>query len=355
MRGRRGVAVAGTHGKTTTTALTGHLLTEAGFDPTVVVGGRTKASGAHARVGRGELMVCEADEYDRSFLELRPEVSVVTNLEPDHLDCYGSEAELEAAFAAFCRQTSVLGSVIVCRDDGGARRLGEVVGRAVISYGFSGDATIRATGLEMTAAGSRFTVVRDGDELGTAVINLPGRFNVLNALAALTVGLELEAPFAELAAGCAGFTGVARRFDVLGSRNGVTVVDDYAHHPTEIEAVIEAARQALPGRRLVAVFQPHLFSRTRDFAGGFGAALLGADVAVVLPIYAAREGPLEGVDANLVVDAALSLGHPWVVAGPDVERATAHVDAILEPGDVLLTMGAGDVHLVGERWLEGRS
>jgi UDP-N-acetylmuramate--alanine ligase len=353
MTGRRGIAIAGTHGKTTTTALIGHLLTEAGLDPTVLVGGHARFADSNARVGAGELMVCEADEYDRSFLELHATVAVVTNVEPEHLDCYGSAAALDAAFAAFCNQTSDTGRVILCRDDAGSWALAGAVRRPITSYGFSEKADLRAIDVRSEPGCSRFTVIRGRETLGEAVISRPGRFNILNALAALAVGLELDLPFADLATGCASFSGVARRFDVLGARSEITVVDDYAHHPTEIEAVLGAARQAFPGRRLVVVFQPHLFSRTRDFADGFGRALLGADVVVVLPIYPARERPIDGVDEALVVAAATRLGHPAIVAGPAVAEAPVFVDRLLSAGDVLVTLGAGDVHRVAENWLRG--
>ncbi len=349
----RGIAVAGTHGKTTTTALIGHLLTEAGLDPTVLVGGRARFADSNARMGSGELMVCEADEYDRSFLELRAAVAVVTNIEPEHLDCYGSPAELDAAFATFCNQTPETGRVVLCRDNEGSWALAGAVQRPVLSYGFSEEADLRAIDVRTEPGRSRFTVVQRGETLGEAAIPIPGRFNILNALAALAVGLELDISFTALAVGCASFTGVVRRFDVLGSRNEITVVDDYAHHPTEIEAVLEAARQAFPGHRLVVVFQPHLYSRTRDFADGFGRALLGADVAVVLPIYPARERPIDGVDEALVVSAATRMGHPAISAGPAVAEASVFVDRLLSKGDVLVTLGAGDVHRVAEEWLRG--
>jgi UDP-N-acetylmuramate--alanine ligase len=353
MRGRRGIAIAGTHGKTTTTALIGHLLTEAGLDPTVLVGGHARFADSNARVGAGEIMVCEADEFDRSFLELHATVSVVTNLEPEHLDCYASSDDLEVAFTGFCNQTAVDGLVVLCRDDEGAWGLAGAVERRLLGYGFSADADLRAIDIRTDPVGSRFTVVCGGRNLGEVVISRPGRFNILNTLAAVAVGLELGLSFPELAAGCATFVGVARRFDVLGARRGITVVDDYAHHPTEIAAALEAARQAFPGRRLVVVFQPHLFSRTRDFADGFARALLGADTAVVLPIYAARERPIAGVDEDLVVRAAVRLGHPAVLAGPAVEGVAAFVDSLLAEGDVLLTLGAGDVHRAATSWLRG--
>ena len=353
MSTRRGVAVAGTHGKTTTTAFIGHLLTEAGLDPTVLVGGHARFARSNARIGGGELMVCEADEYDRAFLELHATVAVVTNIEPEHLDIYGSAAALEDAFATFCNQTSVDGSVVVCRDDVGSWSLAERVDRRVVGYGFSADAELRATGVRSGRTGSRFTVVRNDADLGEVEIALPGRFNILNTLAALAVGFEIGLAFDVLAEGCASFRGVARRFDVLGEKNGITVVDDYAHHPTEIVAVLEAARQAFPGHRLVVVFQPHLYSRTRDFADAFARALLGADRVVVLPVYPARERPIDGVDEGLVVRAAISLGHPAISTGPVLDEAIVAIGELLESGDVLMTVGAGDVHRVAEEWLRG--
>jgi len=350
---RRGVAVAGTHGKTTTTALVGHLLTEVGLDPTVLVGGYARFAGSNARIGAGEHLVCEADEYDRAFLELRGRLAVVTNLEPEHLDCYATAEELAAAFAAFCNQTAADGCVILCCDDVGAWSLVERLERRVVGYGFGAEAELRAENVRAETGGSCFSVVRNGETLGDVELPLPGRFNILNALAAIAAGLELGVPFARLADGCSSFTGVARRFDVLGERGGITVVDDYAHHPTEIEAVLAAARQAFPDRRLVVVFQPHLYSRTREFADGFARALLGAEQVVVLPVYPARETAVEGVNEGLVVDAARAFGHPAIAAGPEVGRASSTVDGILEEGDVLLTLGAGDVHRVAEDWLGG--
>ncbi len=352
MRGRRGVAVAGTHGKTTTTALIGHLLAAAGADPTVIVGGRAHGLGAHARRGTGPLLVCEADEFDRSFLELAPEVAVITNLEAEHLDCYGDEEALTEAFAAFANRCSVFGAVLLCADDPGAWGLRGRLRRRVVGYGRSAAAELRLEIVDAGPAGTRFVVGRSGRVLGEVRLRLPGAFNALNAVAAIGAGLELGFDFATLAAACADFRGVARRFELRGERAGVTVVDDYAHHPTELAAVLGAARQALPGRRLVAVFQPHLYSRTRDFAPGFAAALLGAEVAVVLPIYPARERPIDGVSSQLVVDEARRLGHPQALAGPPPDEVMVQLEALLRPGDVLLTLGAGDVDRVAARWLE---
>jgi len=353
MRGRRGVAVSGTHGKTTTTAMVGHLLSSLGLDPTVVVGGRARFLEAHGRLGLGDLMVCEADEYDRSFLELSPAVAVVTNLEAEHLDCYGGEEELRAAFVDFTSRVSPFGAVILNVDDPGSRDLLPRIRRRVTSYGISGGAELRATEIEADERGSSFAVIVGDRRLGMARLQLPGRHNLVNALAAIGVGLELGLGFEELAAACATFTGVARRFELVGDRDGVVVIDDYAHHPTELRAVLEAARQASPGRRLVAVFQPHLYSRTRDFAVGFAEALMGAESAVILPIYPARERAIPGVSSELVVAEARRLGHPKVLSAGSAEEAIGLLESLLRPGDVMLTLGAGDVFRVAETWVGG--
>ena len=353
MRFKRGVAVAGTHGKTTTTAVIGHLLTAAGADPTVIVGGRAHFLGAHARVGESPLLVCEADEYDRSFLELAPYLAVVTNLEPEHLDCYKGLEDLRSAFTTFANRSSVFGAVIICLDDPGALSLRDDLRRKVVGYGFSKKAEMRLEITASEASGTEFAVFRKDRRLGDVSLPIPGNFNALNTLAAITVGLELGLEFGPLASACADFSGVARRFEVRGDRGGVTVVDDYAHHPTELNAVLEATRQAMPGRRVVAVFQPHLYSRTRDFAKDFAVALLGAEVAIVLPIYPAREEPIEGVSSQLVVEEAERLGHPRVLAGKPIGEAVEQLEELLEPGDVLLTVGAGDVDDVAAAWLEG--
>ncbi len=355
LRGRAGVAVAGTHGKTTTTALLAHLLIEAGLDPTVLVGGRMRSVDAYGRAGSGEVVVCEADEFDRSFLELAPAVAVITNVEPEHLECYGSREGLETAFATFANRTALLGPVVLCADDAGARAVASSVRRRIVTYGLAAGAEVGAVEVVRSPAGSSFLLVRRGTALGRVELPVAGDHNLRNALAAFAVGLELGVDFGRLAGACAGYRGVGRRFEVLGEAAGVVVVDDYAHHPTELAAALAAARQAFPGRRLVAVFQPHLYSRTASFSEGFGSALLAADVAVVLPVYGAREAPPGGVDAELVVAAARRHGHREVAAGPPPEGCQELLETVLRPGDVLLTLGAGDVHRVAERWLEAAS
>ena len=351
MRLRLGLAVAGTHGKTTTTALVAHVLTACGLDPTVVAGGRLHALASHARCGTGRHLVCEADEFDRSFLDLNPVWAVITNIEPEHVECYGTAEALDAAFVTFANRVPFWGSVVACADDPGVRRLlPELTGRAVL-YGLADDADVQGHDLAPETAATGFTVSRRGRRLGHVRLPLHGRHNVLNALAAIAVGLELELSFPEITAALASFAGVARRFEVRGECDGVTVVDDYAHHPTELSAALAAGRQAFPGRRLVAVFQPPLFSRTREFSAAFGKALLAADVAVVLPVYAAREREIPGISSQLVIDAATRHGHPRVVAALPPDEALEMLREIVKPGDVILTLGAGDVHRLGESWL----
>jgi len=349
------IAVAGTHGKTTTTSLAGFILTRAGFDPTVVVGGRVHALGAHARLGHSEFLVCEADEYDRSFLALHPVLAVLTSIEAEHLDCYGTVAAMEEAFTTFAERVPFYGAVIACLDDPGVRRLLPSFSRRVITYGFSPQAQVRARAPKLGREGASCRVVMADREVGELRVPLPGRHALANALAAIAVAEEVGVPFEKSAAAVASFTGVARRFERKGERDGVLVVDDYAHHPTEVAATLQAARQTHPDARVVAAFQPHLYSRTKVFSREFGEALLGADVVVVLPIYPAREQPIPGVSHRMVEEAARQFGHRQVVAVDSFEEALARLDELVRPGDLLLTLGAGNVVHLGERWLSGEA
>jgi UDP-N-acetylmuramate--alanine ligase len=352
MRLKQGIAVAGTHGKTTTTSLTGLVLTEAGFDPTIVVGGRVHILGTNARLGKGEYLVAEADEYDRSFLELTPVVAVVTNVEADHLDTYRDLDDIVDAFSTFANRVPFFGSVVLCADDAGARRLLPRVHRRAITYGESEEAQVRARNVRLGPEETLFEVWESSAGLlGEVRLRLPGRHNVANALAAIAVGRELLVPFDVVGRALASFTGVVRRFERKGERDGVLVVDDYAHHPTEIRATLSAARQVYPHRRLVALFQPHLYSRTRDFAGQFGEALTGADVNLVMDVYASREAPVPGVTGQLVADAVRRAGHAHVIYAAEKKGVVECLEHTLRPGDVLLTLGAGDVVRFGEEYL----
>jgi UDP-N-acetylmuramate--alanine ligase len=354
MRLKQGIAVAGTHGKTTTTSLTGMVLTEAGFDPTIVVGGRVRILGTNARLGKGDFLVAEADEYDRSFLELTPVVAVVTNIEADHLDTYRDLADILDAFTTFANRVPFYGAVVACLDDPGVREILPRVKRRVVTYGESPEASLRAGEIRLEASGTTFEVWEGTTwSLGTVRLPFPGRHNVLNALAAIAVGRELSIPFPTIARALKDFTGVVRRFETKGERGGVLVLDDYAHHPTEITATLAAARQVHPGRRLVALFQPHLYSRTRDFAAEFGRSLVGCDVAIVTDIYPSREKPLPGVTGEIVAQAARGAGHANVIYISDKKRVVDELENILKSGDLLLTMGAGDVVRLGETYLAG--
>lgn len=347
------VAVAGTHGKTTTTSLTGYILTQAGWDPTVIVGGRVHFLGAHARLGKSEYLVCEADEFDRSFLAIHPVIAVLTTLEPEHLDTYHNLANLEEAFVQFANAVPFYGAVVANLEDPGVRRILPRLRRRIVTYGFSSQADLFARVWEFTPSGAVAQMVWQGKDLGRLTIPLLGKHGLENAMAALAVSLELGVHFHQAAEAVAAFSGVARRFEIKGTVANVTVVDDYAHHPTELAATLAAARQRFPGRRLVAVFQPHLFSRTQAFAQQFAEALLAADVAFVLPIYPAREAPLPGVDSSLVVEAARALGHKRIQALPNLEGALAKISPHLQAGDVVITLGAGNVVHLAEALVTG--
>ncbi len=353
MRGRYGLAVAGTHGKTTTAAMTTFLLREAGLDPAAILGGRALFLHGHAATGRGDVLVCEADEYARTFLALHPAWVVITNVEAEHLDVYGTEAALLDAFSELASRVPFWGRVIACADDPGAAAVARRAERPVLAYGLSAGAALRAVELEAVEGGWRFGIVLGDRPLLETTLPLPGRHNVVNALAATAAALEAGAEPGDVARALPRFPGVERRLERLGERDGVLVLDDYAHHPTEIAATLEAVRQAWPGRRLVAVFEPHLYSRTEAFAGGFGTALAGVHRLVLLPVYPAREAPRPGVDSGLVARAVQTAGGPAPVMASSYAGAVEAAEDILGPGDLLLTLGAGPVRTVGERWLGG--
>ncbi len=343
------IGIAGTHGKSTTTVMTTEALAAAGKEPTGVVGARVSAWGGNLSRGGHELFVVEADEYDRSFLALTPTVAVVTNVEADHLDIYADLADITTTFATYVRRARY---VVLCADDPGANALPSPATAEVIRYGImSPDARLVAREIRHHDGGSTFTVVYDGKPRGAVHLGVPGRHNVLNALAALACGigpwgLTVEA----MAPGLARFVGAERRFQRKGSARGVTVVDDYAHHPTEVAATLAAAREAYPDRRIVVAFQPHLFSRTRDFAGEFGEALAAADVLCLAEIYPAREQLIPGVTSALIADAATRAGRAPAWTGPRDAMAGALADLVRE-GDVVLTVGAGDVTKTGPELL----
>jgi len=346
--GRELVGVAGTHGKTTTTVMTAMALAAAGRDPTALVGGRVADWEGNLLAGSDRLYVVEADEYDRSFLALSPTVAVVTNIEADHLDIYADLADIRRTFAQFVRGAR---HIVLCADDANANALSTPSSTEVVRYGItSPDARLVAGDISSQHGATGFEVVYDDERLGRAELRVPGRHNILNALAAIGSGLVLGADLPSMARGLAEFKGAERRFQRLGEAAGISVVDDYAHHPTEIAATIAAARASFPGRRLVVAFQPHLYSRTRDFAREFGASLSAADAVFLTEIYPAREKPIEGVSASLVESAVRDSGGRLQWRGRREELADA-LAAFVRDGDAVITLGAGDITKTGAELL----
>ena len=353
MRLKEGIAVAGSHGKTTTTSLVAHVLAAAGLDPTAVIGGRVLAPDASpttTRLGAGDLLVAEADESDGSFLRLAPVIGVITNIDPEHLDHYGSYAALEEAFVAFANRVPFWGLTVLCLDHPGVQAIVPKMTRRTVTYGFASQANLVAWDARSEGQGMRFSVRRRDETLGEVMLALPGRHNVQNALATLAVALELEVPFPLAAEALASFGGIERRFERKGSARGVTLVDDYAHHPAEIRATLEAAREIHDGRIVVA-FQPHRYTRTRDLWDDFTAAFNHADVLLVTEIYAAGEPKLPGIETTQLVDAIRAHGHRDVHFVRDLDELPQRVASITRPGDLLVTLGAGNISTAGQRIL----
>ncbi|TFV75381.1 UDP-N-acetylmuramate--L-alanine ligase [Blastococcus sp. CT_GayMR19] len=352
MAGRRSVAVAGTHGKTSTTSMLTVAVQACGADPSFAIGGDLNESGSNAHSGEGDVFVAEADESDRSFLLLAPFGGIVTNVEADHLDNYGDLAAVEAAFDTFVGTLHPDGFLVLCADDPGAARLSTVPTKARLrTYGTAEGADLRLLDLQVAQDGTSYTAVLDGRKLGRVGIQLPGEHMARNSAAALLAGLELGLPADGLIDGLARFGGVHRRFELKGVAAGVRVYDDYAHHPTEVTAQLRAARAVAGDGRLVVAFQPHLYSRTLEFADGFGRALGLADEVVVMDIYGAREDPVPGVTGAMVAD-AVPLPAGRVLFEPSWSAAAPALAARARPGDLVMTMGAGDVSMVGPEVLE---
>ena len=351
MRMKYGIGIAGTHGKTTTTSMVGEILSEGGLDPTIVVGGRVVNLGSHARLGNGEFMVTEADEYDRSFLQLTPTIAVVTTLEAEHLDYYKDFAEIKSAFLEFVNKVPFYGRVILCWDEKNLRELVTQIERPVTTYGLTAEADLRACSLSFEENRSRFEVHTKGENKGEVTLSVPGTHNVKNSLAAIAVALELDLPWDRIRSGLEKFKGVHRRFEIIGETKGVMVVDDYAHHPTEIQATLKSAKTGWK-KRIIAVFQPHLYSRTRDFHKEFGKALLDSDVLVVTDIYPAREVPMPGITGELVSESAKKLGHKNVFYFPRTEEVAPFLKKMTKENDMVITLGAGDVYKIGMELLK---
>ena len=346
---KRTIAVVGSHGKTTTTAMVALVLETAGLDPTAVIGGRVSAFGSNARLGSGALMVVEADESDRSFLKLSPEIAVLTNIDDEHLDAYDGIADLEASFLEFSRRTAGDGCLVACIDDSRVRRVVTQVPGRVVSYAIDDEsADLRPSFVELGATGSRFSVVCPTGESLDIELTEPGRHNVQNALAAIGVAVALEVPTDAVATALSSFAGADRRFQVCGEVDGVLVIDDYAHHPTEIAAVIDTARLRAPGRLRV-VFQPHRYSRTLRLLGRFAEVLGGADELILTEVYPASETPIPGASAEALTEAVQQRSDVPIRRVRSLDEAVDVVVQDARPGDVVLTLGAGSIGTVAAR------
>ncbi len=358
MRLKYGVAIAGSHGKTTTTSMVATVLDRAGFDPTVVVGGRLNTIGSNAKLGRGDFMVAEADESDKSFLKLSPTIAVVTNIDREHLDFYSDIEEIRSCFVQFVNKVPFYGGIIICLDDPNVQAIIPQITRRVISYGMSAQADVSAAAVEISrdSFGSTFNVREKGRDLGRVRLNVPGVHNVYNALAAVAVGLDLEISFETIAAALESFRGAERRFQIKGrlnaeqgERESILVVDDYGHHPTEVRATLAAAKTS--GRRLVVLFQPHRYTRTAALHEEFARSFYDADVLLLCDIYAASEEPIEGVTSAALAEEIERFGHRNVHYIGGVERGAEELAAVAQPGDLVLTLGAGSVWRAGEEFL----
>jgi len=346
MRMKYGIAVAGTHGKTTTTSMVATVLTHGGIDPTAVIGGRLDKFGSNAKLGQGQFLVAEADESDGSFLHLSPTIAIVTNIDADHLDYYADLDEIKNTFVNFINKVPFFGVAVLCLDDANVQAIIPQVKKRFVTYGLSTQADFYATEITHREDATRFDVHHKGERLGRLSLRMPGRHNVLNALAAVAVAVELGVAFPLIEEGFEDFCGVGRRFQIRYQQNNLMVVDDYGHHPVEIRATLAAARAGWD-HRLVAVFQPHRYSRTAALFEDFTTAFYDADEVVVLDVYAAGEEPLEGVTAEALAKAIAGHGHRDVRYLATVEAAVTHLRETVKPGDMVITLGAGNVWQVG--------
>jgi UDP-N-acetylmuramate--alanine ligase len=354
MRMKSGIAVAGTHGKTTTTSLIATIVARAGLDPTVVIGGKVHGFGSNAQLGKGDLMVAEADESDGTFLMLSPTIAVVTNVEPEHLDHYGDMERVKSAYVEFMNRIPFFGAVIACLDDVTIRSLLPHVRKRVVTYGTAPDADFVARDIAVHGMETHVTVEREGKALGELSVRLPGRHQALNAVAAVAVAHELDVPFEAAAGALTEFGGIHRRFEVCGESSGIMVVSDYGHHPTEIRATLAAAREGFD-RRIVVLFQPHRFTRLRDLFTDFLDAFDHADKLFLTDVYPAGEDPIEGVNGELLHFALKRRGHLDVSYVPDWRRLVATVQPELRAGDLVVVLGAGNIHEVGEELVRALS
>lgn len=352
MRMKYGIAIAGTHGKTTTTSMVATVLTHGGIDPTIVIGGKLNTLGTNAKLGQGQFLVAEADESDGSFLKLSPTIAVVTNIDADHLDFYtGGIEQIKSTFVDFINKIPFYGLAVLCLEDRNVAEILPRVKKRFVTYGLSSQADIRATNVRLEGGTTSFVAHYKGYRMGEISFSMPGAHNVLNALACIAVAMELDVPFAQIQEGFATFGGVGRRFQVKGEVNGITVVDDYGHHPAEIRATLAAGKGGWPDRRLVVAFQPHRFSRTKELFAEFVTCFYDADVLVLTDIYPAGELPIEGVTAERLAEEIRKHGQRDVTYVADREALPDHLLEVVQPGDIVLTLGAGNIWQTGETLL----
>jgi len=345
------IAVGGTHGKTTTSSMVGTILSHAKKDPTLVVGGLVHNLDTNTKLGSGDIIVVEADEFDRSFLALKPTIAIITNLELEHVDCYQGLEDLQDSFTRFCKSVPFYGEIIACIDSPALREIIPKIERPMTTYGRSRDAAYRAKNLQFKAEKSTYSVFRSEECLGDIELNVPGEHNVLNSLAAVVLGLEMGLSFQNIKNGIMRYKGVRRRFDIKGSLNNILIVDDYAHHPSEIKATINSAKTGWD-RRVIAVFQPHLFTRTKEFFKQFAEALKIADIVIISEIYGAREKPINGVTSELIFLELQKKMQNNCILLSNLNELEKTLDRIIVPGDLLLTMGAGDIWRYNESYVE---
>ncbi len=350
MRMKYGIGIAGTHGKTTTTSMVGLTLTEGNIDPTIIVGGKLSGlGGTNARLGHGEFIVVEADEFDRTFLKLTPTIAALTTLESEHLDTYKDLDDIKAAFTEFANKVPFYGFVVLCLDEPGLQDIIPSINKKIITYGLTPQADVRAVDITHKQFSSEFIVKYKEKELGRIKLNIPGVHNVKNALVAVIIAKELEIDFPVIKKALESFTGVYRRFEIKYNKE-ILVVDDYAHHPTETSATLAGVRAGWD-RRLVAVFQPHLYSRTRDFYQEFGRSFLNSDIFICTDVYPAREEPIKGISGELISNAAKKFGHKNVIYVPDKKDIPSVLKELKKDGDIIITMGAGDIWKYGEEFI----
>jgi len=352
MRLKYSIAIAGAHGKTSTTSLVAAVLAGGGLDPTVVIGGKLKSVGSNALLGEGKYLVAEADESDGSFLKFSPTIAVVTNIDREHLDFYRDIEHIKQTFRDFLDRIPFYGLAVLCLDNEHVQDILPKMTKRFTTYGLSSQADFQAKDVTFDGLQSRFTVQGPEKTLGKITLNLPGLHNVYNALASIIVGMELDIPFDTVKHALETLEGVQRRMEIKGKAGGVTVVDDYGHHPTEIKTTLQAVQTSWPERRKVVVFQPHRYTRTRALFDEFTRAFYQSDILLVLPIYAASEKKIEGVESGKLCDGITAHGHKQVICVDDFDAAVSHLKKILKPGDILLTLGAGDVWKVGEKVLD---